>query len=527
MICVNDLLNVPGLSDLNVVAGQNGLGRQINTVTLLDAPDGPKWLKGGEFVLTSAYIFNNNYELLEEYILALIEQNASGLGVKTGRFLNSIPDQIIEIAGNNQFPIIQIPYKFVWTDIISRFYQLKYGLNKKNVAVEPDMVLPLFEASRWGGRHLLRQMMELFQMAMAVYRPDRTLVLNNGVPGILQIEQALSALKIMPEPKHPEKTMIDQYVVCFFCLPLSYNNVKEYLAVASEDPEDINEFEKIMKLLDGLNGKDVLALRERSDAYRAFLHKVISADVTPEEIRAFEQSRAANKKGTVYNGILILASEDYLKLYQKLKETVQYYTQGGEIKADLYLLEHAAVNQVVVMLELYGKKDKINTNVWVRGLIRLMNSCFDEGIKGNIVISDLMVRLKDIARLYEQARLLLQLGVQLWPDHHCHFYPDYSIYAVLQETEPGHINFDDCLLLTEDKSTMAFLPLETAEVYIESGNYKRAAAKLFIHENTLRYRINKINELLNINLENPVEAYQFLTKLKLWKLYQMKEAQPG
>lgn len=520
MICLKDLLKVPSLSGLTVIAGSNGLDRKISTVTLLDAPDGPGWLSGGEFVLTSAYIFDNNYDRLEEYILSLIENQAGGLGIKTGRFLSQVPARIIEVAGKHQFPIVQIPYNLVWTDIISPFYKLKYGLydHNKPIAVDADMVLPLFEAGRWGGKQLLLQMTELFQLPIAAYRHNKTLMLNNGMHGVHQIELAAAKLKEMPERGHPELVVVGGVYCIFFCLPLSYNKEREYLAVASEREGDIEELRKVFELLERLGSKETMAFRESEDAYRALLHNIVTSDITPEEIETFEENVIGGQRESVFSGIMIAAAEDYLQIYERLREVLDSYQQEKRVKIVTYLFDHFVRKQAIILWEIYGT-DKLKVNGLLRGLIPLMEALFPDNQKGYIALSSASVSLKEIGELYDQARQALKFGALLWRAQHCYFYPDYSVYVLLEESDLNRIPLDECMLLLEDKSTMAFNPIDTAEAYIESGSYKRAAARLFIHENTLRYRINKISELLNINLENPVDGYRFLTKIKLWKIH--------
>lgn len=520
MISLKDLLKVPSLSELTVIAGANGLDRKISTVTLLDAPDGPGWLTGGEFVLTSAYIFDNNYDRLEEYIMSLIEKQAGGLGIKTGRFLSEVPDRIVELAGEHRFPIVQIPYNLVWTDIISPFYKLKYGLydHNKPIAVDADMVLPLFEAGRWGGKQLLLQMTEMFQLPIAVYRHNKTPMLNNGMHGVHQIEAAAAELKAMPERGHPELVAMGSVYCIFFCLPPSYNKEREYLAVASEREGDIEELRKLFELLERLGSKETMAFTESEDIYRALLHNLVTSDIAPEEIEAFEENVRGKRSEPVFSGIMIVASEDYLHNYEQLREVLDLYQQEKRVKLVTYLYDHFVRKQAVVLWEIYGT-DKRKVNGLLRGLIPLMEALFPETQQGDIAFSSASDSLTELGELYEQARQSLKFGALLWRAQHCHYYPDYAVYILLEESDINRIPLDECMLLLEDKSTMAFNPIDTAEAYIESGSYKRAAARLYIHENTLRYRINKISELLNIDLENPVDGYRFLTKIKLWKIH--------
>jgi purine catabolism regulator len=57
--------------------------------------------------------------------------------------------------------------------------------------------------------------------------------------------------------------------------------------------------------------------------------------------------------------------------------------------------------------------------------------------------------------------------------------------------------------------------LETLTVYLEcGGNSVETAAKLFIHRNTLRYRIQRIEQILGRNLASMEERFSLWLALK-------------
>ena len=56
METVKTLLNMKKLKELKIVAGCDGVNNEIRTITILDAPDSYKWLKGREFILTSGFM---------------------------------------------------------------------------------------------------------------------------------------------------------------------------------------------------------------------------------------------------------------------------------------------------------------------------------------------------------------------------------------------------------------------------------------------------------------------------------------
>ena len=77
-------------------------------------------------------------------------------------------------------------------------------------------------------------------------------------------------------------------------------------------------------------------------------------------------------------------------------------------------------------------------------------------------------------------------------------------------------------LLDYDKTHGTNL-IETLEVYFEhNGNVSTAAKKLFLHRNSLIYRIDKIKEILNSDLKNSTELLALQVGLRVMKILKVK-----
>ena len=66
VVTVEDLLEMPSLSGIKLLAGRNGLRRKIASVTVVDTPDGSAWLSGEARVHPPAFAVNNHNRLLPE-----------------------------------------------------------------------------------------------------------------------------------------------------------------------------------------------------------------------------------------------------------------------------------------------------------------------------------------------------------------------------------------------------------------------------------------------------------------------------
>ncbi|MFT4007795.1 MAG: helix-turn-helix domain-containing protein, partial [Lacrimispora sp.] len=107
----------------------------------------------------------------------------------------------------------------------------------------------------------------------------------------------------------------------------------------------------------------------------------------------------------------------------------------------------------------------------------------------------------------------MRQGEHLFPEDNLIFYRDIRAINILSEQQ---YNFSEIAFL--DRSVTSFDACRTLESFLENGSIKRAAAQSFIHDNTMRYRIQKIEQLLNVDLTRPLTRINLLLKLKLWYL---------
>lgn len=105
-----------------------------------------------------------------------------------------------------------------------------------------------------------------------------------------------------------------------------------------------------------------------------------------------------------------------------------------------------------------------------------------------------------------------------------HFYKDIGIYKILLPyTQDSWLqNFYDEIILPIKKYDERYHTemFHTAVKYIENDGIKKATAdSLFIHENTVRYRINKLKEILGMKDLEGSFYEQLSAAIKLYKVY--------
>ena len=119
-----------------------------------------------------------------------------------------------------------------------------------------------------------------------------------------------------------------------------------------------------------------------------------------------------------------------------------------------------------------------------------------------------LLQLDTIPDFHRQACQAAELGRKLHPERCLHFYDDYAIYHALELAAPQEDLRQFChsavnLMGDYDQAHETDL-LESLRVYLtHDRSIGESAAALYIHRNTMNYRIARINELTQLDLGDP------------------------
>lgn len=120
---LHQVLRISPLDQCKVAAGKEGLDHNILSINSYDAPDVINWLKPGELVLTSGYVFKNDEDLQSKIIKELAYRQCGGLAVKTHYYIQQIPQMMLAKADELHVPLLEIPYNISLRDLIFAFLQ--------------------------------------------------------------------------------------------------------------------------------------------------------------------------------------------------------------------------------------------------------------------------------------------------------------------------------------------------------------------------------------------------------------------
>ena len=97
-IAVKELLALDYFKDFYVVAGRKGVYKEIQGITMLEAPDGFRWSVGKELILSSGYAIQQDPDCIRRAFEEGSFQRAAAMMIKRERYLPQIPKDIMELC---------------------------------------------------------------------------------------------------------------------------------------------------------------------------------------------------------------------------------------------------------------------------------------------------------------------------------------------------------------------------------------------------------------------------------------------
>ncbi|WP_248925144.1 PucR family transcriptional regulator [Paenibacillus hamazuiensis] len=128
-LSVEQALTIYPFSEGKLIAGRSGVSRVVKSVNVMDAPDISDWVKDGEMLFTTAYVIKDSLNDAIYLLRKLDRRGSAGLGIKLGRFWEAVPEPMLEEADRLGFPLIELPYQFTFSDQMNGLFQAEFKRN--------------------------------------------------------------------------------------------------------------------------------------------------------------------------------------------------------------------------------------------------------------------------------------------------------------------------------------------------------------------------------------------------------------
>ena len=541
MFSVAEALKLDVFRSARVVAGHGGLDRPIRWVHIVDIPDVASWVKGGELLLTTAISLKDKPDLQQKLIPSLVEKGLAGLVVAVGRYFHHIPPQMIAIADEMDFPIIELPFEVPFVEVTKaisqRIISEQYALLEQSIHIHQTLTSLVLKGE--GLDALANALARLLRRPITIEDTSLTLLAYASHGQVDAARQAsisqgrtppqllaklkerglFTELRRNPRPRRveplPELGMTMERIIAPI---VAGGEIHGYVwVIAGDHPLEELDFLAIehAATVAALIMLKEQAVREAEGRQRGdFLDRLLSEDfaLTPATI---EEAAGLNFDLERGHAVLILRPDEAeFGILCSLESLLDRFLRRRGKQALLAKKR----GDLVVVLEVERAEEGQELMARFREEMAHLPADFAVGV-GRVYTDP-----TELHRSYHEAQEALAIGRLLADGRRVIPFAELGFLHWLYHLPPARGEENVYLkkvhhLAAHDAEHGSNLLL-TLETYLDNGaNTLQAADALVIHRNTLLYRLRKVEGLCEINLSDPLERLNLHLAIKYHRLH--------
>lgn len=526
MFRVRDLLRLPYFSDAAVVAGQAGLDRVVEDLSVMEVPDIEDYVRPGDFLLSTLYPFSDRTEELKRLIGRLDGAHLSGIGIKLNRYISDLPQELLQQADAAGFPVIVLPANSNFSMQINSF--LKASIQQKNMELEHRNYIheKLMEILLRGENpgDLARILSELLR---------RPVLLLDQHLDLMAAQPAAAETLPLPEIRDQLRQSCGDGELLHLTVPegcaaayrVRYGKEEiGCMILRDEKPVELSQIELItlqqFAIVFRIMSQHRIVMENREYRNReAFAYDLIYGNIVEEEI-AVLRARLLKWELTFPMTLLLVNTplpagfRDRQELMELLQKRIEWecFPNADSGQCPVFWAESQGSLLVFFSCAAMEKVDSIAARIMeiLRGL--KAERCY-------LALSREAASLKELPRCYRDGQYTLKLAQRMKREGMTRF-RDLGIYRIINSAGNQKDLLEFCQdtigpLLQYDRKHQSSL-IETLESVMDhGGNLKAAAADLFIHYNTVRYRYHLAERLLGKDLNTAQNTQDITLALKV------------
>lgn len=533
MITIKDILKDEKFSNLNLINLQADLNREVSTIESTETPDIAYYLTPNTFLLTTGMVYKDNQEGLCDLIIQLNNLPCAALGIKLGRFIDKLDNKVIETADRLNFPLIQIPVDMTlgntFHKLLSHLWsnqneQLLYSLNiqkRFSDLMIRDASLNVLIRSL---SHTLKQPIALVDPFGNVINASNNIKNRYSKKTLRDIVEILSAQEESNQPKeiylendisnpsvatiytinmasyypyyliifdaenmeYPLSTMAIEQAILILAFTLYKNLRISYSTLSSKEDfftDIINS-----KPYEKLNENQLLSKGEKYKLKQSDSYQVIIATVSNKDRFIDDTSVMEEWYTLIFNWLDNKLSKD-------IEDSILFPNRTNyEYTILLQSSKEDLVDRLTSYREVLLKTLKLDISFFVGNVVQDINS---------------------IKYSFREAQEAMQFGQSKDDKNFIKYYQQINTFNLLHLLPKNQIenfvsNTLKSLAYPKDETTIDLR--DTLKTFLDLNcNITDTANALFIHRNTVKYRIERCIEILGQDIYDP----EYSLKLRL------------
>ncbi|WP_443258600.1 PucR family transcriptional regulator [Virgibacillus sp. L01] len=529
------------MKECTVLAGHRGLTRSVQSVNISDTHDVINFLDKNNLLLTTAYGFQNDTEKLCELIRQMHELDCAGIVIKVNRFLKQLPKEVKLLADDLAFPIIDLPTAQTLGNLS------RHILNYLNDHESEQLYYALHVQREFSDMmvqgHSLRSLVE--QLGHFLQRP--ALLLDHRGEAITQSHDfRMDSMKPVGQ-KITEAVKSDLENAregSTFSLPAEEKSITTYPVKTKRqypsmlvilDAQTLPYPSSHMAIEQAGNVISFTIIKEQAiEENTRLLKNNFFADLIERRVHSVEEimSRAEYYGLKADNeSVCIVCSIDAegnsyetLQLYEKKIGNLHHYIYdqledeiiNGNMKATLFTKETYFV--MILQFPHYTEAEINN----VTNFVERAQTNIEGDNSVSFGISNPIQSITEIPTAYEEAVEAVLNGYSMRMAGFINFYKTKEIKELLNTLPRKDLKaiYENTLKTLAYPKTKEDVELvKTIETYLNCQcEISDTSRRLYIHRNTVKYRISKTEEMLDCSFHDPNDSLKVRVAILIGKI---------
>lgn len=523
-ITVNDLIaHKPFLFGKDpVISGANGLNRRITNVNVMEVPDVFNWVRHGDLLLTTAYSIKDNPNAQNELIPKLAETGIAAIGIKTKRYLTTVPEEMVSLSNEYQLPILELAYQIGYSQTISEVLE-EILSQKTNWLMDQHHKIQLLTSTLIMGENS-KTFLETFAKSTGLQAALITFQSDIYTTDVTLPREWPEAHDLRP---------VNQNSAALPCYWLGDDTTKRYMPIERNSETmayfvcwgcEEGDWEPLQLLLQHtvnlltLHLSKQYSLRSLEDNQKdLFLKTWILGEITDPQTIALQAASCGLQLQSDYSVCLTsplspFSSREIMSVQSYcILQGIIMLTMGNEW---VFLISKHLAAQTNEFAKLQAELHKC-----------LKNRSIRLGVSSTKAIGD-------IHEGYKETVTALELWDFIQPGETLCYYDKLGMYPIVhvlsdQESIKKQLFQYIQPLYEHDKENNSKL-VETLITYLQfGGNIKETAKASFCHYNSIVYRLERVQSLLGVDLKDPDIRFQLQMAVKVFAFSTKKGTMMG
>lgn len=530
---LGEMLKADVFRGAELVTERLGMERIVTSINVVDGAKGYDYAGKDMFVLCSAYSIAKTSKQQVEFIEQMAERGVIAVALKPEHFKDGIIPHVLKARAETLgLSLIALPNISVsYADFFNFFASNIFCRGTSEFISKDTLLKTLIENMSYKGLPWLVEYLHFISgnnISVLFNDIHYTFPENDkSTDFALFLSKYSSARNVIPSPKFPGMSAFvgkelvgkEKEGCLLHALGVSFNfdlNTVGEIWFYKEDTE-MNSNDAVMldcsKLACELEINQLLIYHQQQACikYRFIEHLLTGQVQTLHESMLY--AKALNWRLPMELRIFVIDCSTASSMLQEMELVVNNILEKQRMRIVVY--PHNG--QLVILLPIH---DETGIRLCDAILTELQHKFPKHRFSGGLGRE---VQLQNIRLGYEQAVYSLQIGATIFPERSIHDFKKlglfrlYCPFALPQEIEAFCSDYLGTLIRVDAETKLDLL--KTLKAYFDYGeNFSRTGNELFLHPNTIRYRIETIEKMCDVDFSNPDDTLNIKIALQLLPL---------